>query len=474
MIKWDWFWNWLKRLYSILLISCFILLGNFSKSEFVSSWYYYTSLSDVYSDNWGYTYFVWSDWNFNTSDLDFNSKVFYWPYIDNSVYNHFNIGWIDWNLYFDQYLSSNWITSIQWFIDKWCISSVSSRQSSYGFLHNDCVYNKSLSQVKSSVSWGFSSYAFEVVWSQRPIWFFNSSPLQYCLSDWINDFCFECWVTNCPSWLTWSLDLSLTSFQDISNYSRWYSPFDWHINWWSSEAVIWTLWGDQNYIKCTLNTALQWYNYKWYTERLCYWWLDDFWVFDSAIPIYWNWLTVTDIFSWTKSLRAQWHTWSDFTKSAWFWYWRNLYKWYKHWMYSNNPFYNVPTVLFTYFAAVDVYGGAFDNDSILEYCKIALHDWDLTALYSWVNYDSVCSWSPLSIVNDTVSWYIAVSSSWDWIISWWTTTYTDWKSFISDFFNRLKENYILPAENHNYYLWAIPRYIILAMLWLIVFRFLSH
>lgn len=487
MIKWVWFWKLLKQFCFILLISCFIWLGSFSNASFIESWYYYYWDIDDINSYWWNNYIILSNWNLNTFDSDFDTSVFYWPYSDWWLYNNYNFGWINWNLYFSQYLSrSSWISSIQWFIDKWCIVPVSTRQTWGSFLHSNCSYNKSFNEVKSSF-WGFSSYAFEVVWVQKPFWFLVFSNFQFCFTDSIYDYCFQCGVSGCPSWLTWDLQIDLSSFQKISNYSWGYSPFDWHINWWSSEAVIWILSGNQNYVKCTLNTALHWYKYKWYSDRLCYWWLDNYSILwtDDFIPIYWQWIYLTDLYNNTKTLRAKGHTWTEMSKSEWFSYWRNLYIWYKNWMYSINPFSDNPAVLFTYFGAVDVYWGAFNNESILEYCKISSYNWDLSALYSWVNYDSVCNWSPISVLQDSIewelssSWYnewanwdVSIGASWDWVLSWWIT-FTNWKTFISDTFNRLKDNFLLPVWN-GWVFWVLPGYIILAMLWLILFRFLSH
>lgn len=293
-------------------------------------------------------------------------------------------------------LRGNWINNIiEWYVDYY---SSCDAFNDWVSEPTNCIaqpvdsstpelYNNFLKTVTTADKFYYNLYRTWEYWS-TPMWY-----AQLCISSFTlnKSLCWGIWWARnnyaYPS-LWWQL-MTVSNSKSLWVVTFWQlngalSPaIDWSIDWWDSSAVIWTLWGNQNYIQCTLSTALDWYKYKWYSERLCYWWLDDFWIYDTAIPIYWQWLTITDVFSWTRSLRAQWHSWSDFTKSNWFWYWRNLYKWYKNGMYNNNPFSNVPTVLFTYFWAVDVYWWAFDNDSILEFCKISLHDWDLTALYSW-------------------------------------------------------------------------------------------
>ena len=303
MIKWGLFLKSLKQLFIISLISCFILLGSsFVNAAFDSIWYYYSAnTNENYNFQW-YTYFVNSDWNFETYNWWSTAKSFARNPIMENRNRIYNLWWINWNLYFyDYFYINNSIQLTQWFLDKWCVVPVSSRWTDK--LHNNCSFNYTLNDIKWMVS-NFTGYAFEVVWSVNPSWaWYDYTPLMFCFSDWENDYCVSCGVSSCPSWLTWSLDLDLWDFANISSYNWGKSPFwlwtsfipsTWSRLWWRLITSSWY----------TNNQMIEAYECVWLQPYLCYWWFPITDIFepwenfeDFTGYIAWQGATIFDLYN---------------------------------------------------------------------------------------------------------------------------------------------------------------------------------
>lgn len=492
MIKWHYFSKFLKlSLFGFLISFSTVFASSVDSAYYQVVWSWY--VQSPYYNNYDIT--ILKRWKF-LSNYIWQAKPFY------ALAEYTFLFWNSWKLYYYDswnYCSDRYDT-IQWYFINYKLCDELTLESEWNI---NC--------------WNATAYDEELVWrflqnvDNWDLFYYNRSPSwdSYCRTSsnaWT--FCFSshslgkslCFEFGKPWyealwWLEWSLDLpskqgfwiNVWLLSDPPNYA--------YIDWWSS--VVWgaELWWDVMSSECTKQWATAWYAYNWYSTKLCYWGLSDFSTTTWVLPIAWQWLDVEEIRFNTNDLRAYWQTWSAMDYAEWFNYWRDIYEIYKKNRDISNPFVWVPTVLLTYFWFIDSYWLAYTNSTILEYCDLKLYTADLETPYTWINQWTICSSSLVSFVDQSTSqmnWTNPIIwSSWEWItdraqyqwdwVPWQSTWYIpqstwldsaqDWLTFQNWFFNLLKNSFKYPSVNSD---GALPRYIIITLIWLILFRFLKR
>lgn len=436
-------------------------------------------------------------WDYITSSVDSSYSVNILPkwrllsnqfWLSKSIFmlnrDNFFFWWTWWIPYFS--LKTRSWTPFQWFVTSYsfCDSFDSS-----GFLNN-CV-SHSISSGSSSLFGRFLSsvsrfdyYLYDFYpWGN---WVF--AHFDVCISsfDFWKSLCFRPYSSK--SSFTSSLWLSNIQWIDDIPYDiLWDSPW---INYWSNNSnssssiinsqITW----DYSYYDCTWNDIFIALWTEWYNKNICYWWLDNFDLYDSSInynPIPWQWLSISQIWAWDWS-RA-WDTFSD-----WFVFWNWLYK-----DSTNN--YNAmwesyPAVYRTYFQLYNTYKwSVLDPRTVLEYCQ-AVNTFTGASLNNsaWWYFKKSCEkvvqekqtgvwqyrldWTIYSWWVYTWDTPVSVNWSWVWTMSW-LNEQKDWLNFIQDFFNLAKSK-IDTVYTDGYALWILPNYIVVFLLAIILFRFLSH
>lgn len=423
-----------------------------------------------------------------------NSSFFWWapnwrPYF----YDTDSVQW-----FFGEYWSCDEITwldytptncssvPIEWdYIDlfKWFFNKVVAWDYAY-YNFTPYYYNSS---ANGSSRWHF----VDVCWSSSEIW---------------KSLCFRRWYCYSSSayWCSknyWSLvggqNYNNLTFSNIPYSSIGVSPwtvgygwqYDWSSDWSSDSSINNQITGDYSYYDCTWKDIIIALESEWYNNYVCYWWLDNFNLYDSTInynPIPWTWLSIGQI--WGHSTSRAWDNFSEF-----FVFWNWLYK-----DDSNN--YNAmresyPAVYHTYFQLYNQYKwSTLDPRTLLEYCNIKSFDNSTLNNSAWWYFKSTCE----TVVREKQTWLwqarldwsiyswwvytgdtpISVNWGWVWNMSW-LVTQSDWLSFIQNYFNLIKSK--LPT---NFSEWTvispatwlfgvIPNYIIVFLLAIILFKFLS-
>lgn len=353
-------------------------------------------------------------------------------------------------------------------------------------------------------SYEYYTYYFNICFSSEEIWKSLCFLGGRCSSD----------RRECQWRMTNSQNYSDLTFWNIPYSSIWYAPWQagywwgWNIDWWSSDVSNSPITWDVMYSTCTKNRALNRYKRNWYTEKICYSsYYNNSDLFNGAWSVNafaLTWTDIKDVWSDTSEYLRNWNTWGSMWYSQWLHYWRNTYEVYKRNSDTyTNPFIWVPVSIFTLMWNIDIYWKPFTNESIIDYCNLLLYTSDLNSSYNWVYSDEICSQSALDILADTAwvhaeSWQVVVWSSRDWITnrpwmhnppvwnwwnqnwsaswSWWDwnnlDNYQDWLTFQNNSFNLLKSTFRFPQSTWSN--WVLPSYIIIAMLSLIFFRFVSH
>jgi len=478
----------------ILLLFIFWLF-----SVWITFWYSCTN-DNFPSSLWGdYCYNIW-DYEYNSTIKD-NNFNFYNVNLDWKLFTY-NTYWIVWwendwlHLTKQNYNSSN---KINWTID-WFFICENYLPSTNVNLSDDtnCIYHSWFNDFWQYI--GFQNkYFFGRVTSS------SDFILRLCLYTDNYNSTFVCVEYNNYNWNNHSKFTQLwTTFLTTSTVMETAvnNPFISSGGGWDSGSV-WS--GLIVTPTCNKLKALNWYETKGYSDKLCYGWIDNYNIWDWnpvwTLPIYWSWKDVLDIWAETANVYESWSTWSTMWYTDWFWYWRWLYDLHKRWVYNVNPFVNTPLVLFTYFGAVDVYWHDYSNSNIIEYCDLKLYTSDYSVPYTWINNNKVCSlvdiirdgiiWGGGSVWSGWIDWdngviwinpiwIIGSWSTWTWSWTWSIgsgdsemTGYVDWRNFIIDFFGSLQDNF-WDIANNNFWQWILPIYITIALMWLVLFRFLSH
>lgn len=430
-------------------------------------------------------------WTFHTLNLGVWKRLLMY---DNSHY----VFWYNWLPYF--YVNSNWYwwhLFNQWVVTEYSVCDYFDYTYTWDYLDLNCSSRSVTDWSSESIGTALKSitnddYFIVSMMQWRSWWWY---PIYDCMELCISSkelnrsICFW-WKAGWYNWnyvgcgwtqwdLTWSLNLpDWVSFDYFDNSMLWFSPWVDFQGWGGSSSVVWdsTLTWNVVYWECTNWQVMNWYQSKWYSSNLCYAWipLNSTWI---VFPIAWQGVNYFDLY-----LANMWefYTWWK-TIYDWFRYWRSAYINYNNWSSPLlNPFSWYDSALPSYFSMVQKYGIAFDSDDILDYCFLQDNEvTDLNALYDWFNFDLACSSiSDTAVLKSDLisSWYV-VGSDWSavfpsWSISGWSQV-TDWTDFINKFFNLVTTKIWVPSQS-DLWLWVLPSYIIISLLWLLLFRFLSH
>lgn len=477
LVNWKWnllttyFWVW-KRVFQIQNWTYFIRTPNSLPYMVVSSfvdwaikkttqWYVNTYLLCDFMD-----YSTWWSASNPQNCVKYNMNDWQFETVATRILNSLNNGW---------YYAYNYIGSKST-VNGWN------------------VYNWELSLCFSSSEFNKSICFYGGVWSSycAVVGASRCSQLTYDFYNW------TCWgygSTFGPyctqSNLSNSQSLS-PNFDWIPNSAIWLPPWNWNIVWWSTTDWVALVDWDVIYSECKVRNALNWYHFNWFSDKLCYWWLNDFSVVTWVVAIPSSGLDVEEIWFNTASLNYYWvESDTPLSYSKWFDYWRYWYNIYKKNSDSiENPFHWTPTVLFTYFSFIDLYWLQYTTENILNYCQLSLYTDDVNAPYTWLNSNTICNASLISYVDQSVSSQLwvdpVVGSSWEGITdrpqfaddkpwSWWnslpfSTWFQNWVSFQNNFFNLLSQSFKFPQWSRSP---ALPDYIIIALVWLLFFRFIK-
>lgn len=455
--------------------------------------------TDKYASNWNNQYDIWflNKWRFLTNYL-WIWKALVW------LDNQYLIFWNDWlYLYTRKYSSSHW--TLQWYFQyyKSCDEitidmtwdSLQNCSSVQQFVYNnDEIVNNFMSSL---VVWDF---VFIDEWNSRNwCWWYctyNRYTINFCFSSSV------IWKTMCFVWdksdyesssywsrtpFTWSLWFwSWVNFSNINSSYLQNPPWfmyewstDWSTEWNINNQLTW----DYVYADCTWNDILIALESEGYNKYVCYWWLDNFDLYESSInynPIAWTWLSISQIWAWNWS-----RAWDNFPE--WFTFWNWLYK------DSSENNYNAmwesyPAVYRTYFQLYNAYKwSVLDPRTVLEYCQLRTLTWDQLNNSAWGYFKPVCetiirekqTWLWQSRLDWSIyswgiyTWDVPIWTNWNWVWNMsWVTTQSDWLNFIQNFFNLAKSNLL---TNYSWTPFGIlPSYIVIFLIALILFRFISH
>ena len=459
MIKWNYFWKLFLHVFTILLVGFIIWLGNYSSAyelNFDLEWCFYGG----------------DQYNCISNDLTLEDDWKNWLYIKDRWWlrnNDYYIFWNNWKLYL-YWFYSWWSDYNQWYFSKAC--------KVYWTWRCTLGLSSVIADEFYSLSWvNFTKAYFGFYWwtDDPHFCFYNSN-------NWYN-YCFEVFEA-AEGTLSWSLNI-WSWHTDFTRYA-WNSPFYvwWSPAWsqWSNEVIIddSVVW-DYSYAGCTWKDVLIALESEWYNKYVCYWWLDNFNLYDSSLnynPIPWWWLSLNQIWSWSWS-----RAWDSF--SDWFTFW--------NWLYKDSTNYvamweSYPAVYYTYFQLYNTYKWSVLNPrTILEYCQIRNFTWDILNNSPTGYFKPTCesiivekqTWVWNQRLDWTIyswwvyTWDIPVSVNWSWVWNMsWLEVKSDWLSFIQDFFNLAKDR--VPTNFSGSFNWFIPSYIVVFLLALILFRFLRH
>lgn len=520
MIKCFWFWKLLKQSFIILLISCFGFLGN----SFVNwEWIFHNVNEEFTVPNMSsFTLKVLSSsaWILNGGWMsavkplivlqsDRNSTVkyryIYFRWKDKKLYAYWNDDWVPWTTNSLEYLRFDtfYRFAYTWFVN--C---------TYSNLHNSCG-SEWVSAISfyddTSLKWEMTRFAY----------YFDNSSNNYTAFCWVyDDLDFSICVK--PS------GASTTSLTPVAWLSQDPVEFDSNLIWTSP----WTSWNTSNNnhwnISVDYDWTLTWINYESfdyndlisyyennplfkYDKNICYVWTNNltalYWtnwisfqewqgktIFELYASLYWqNNTTVNEIW---KFMNAWWI--NDIT---WFKGWNrnpiddsviyNAYYSLGSWFYLDysdnltNPFVN--NLVAIYFMA----------ENITDYSAYTSSEWDSVALYCYYklwteNNPWIEEWEWFESERQNAWYYIVqqrrnkgyfsgasviVSQAWSWTILDYLSgdeENLEFDTFFSKSFNRFKGIFSNFNVQNLPGVWVLPTYIILFLMAIILFRFLSH
>ena len=492
MIKWDWFWKLLKPLFTILLIGFFGLLGN----SFVNSAW-------IIRPNWVY----WFSTLDNTINLEVNNK---WQLMSEKIWNtkkmlafsstEWHKIYFFWSFNQKPYFYVNYDRNVyQWFLEYYYLCDYFTWESIWwncARINIDDNFVNTVSNFFQSITvddlWWYNIFAWHGCWipsSSRPILVnqvaFWSSRFDKVIMfsawwqwyDGTNCTCTDC---NNTTWSLWFLDSIDFTFIDDNylNNPPWMSDISsWVVEWSTWVDIVDTYTWDYTYKECT-NWKIMNYNEKvWLSPYLCQWWLDNWDLFSST------WIYNVYPWSWKRLDEIYWYTNDNQTAKEWFKYWNNVYV--NRYVSNSEIWNNKPAVLRSYFSIYnDYWWNDFDFETVYEYCLMRkFYTWDhsfASKKYNWTYFRQTCNFindwwwggGSNSITNSTTSsWETVVGLNWNWVWNLsWNKSYDDPWIFITDMFTKIKS--YIPTDFS--WIWFLPTYIITFLLFLILFRFISH
>lgn len=384
----------------------------------------------------------------------------------------------------------------------------------YAYYHYQPYYS-AWQGCSNSYWWVSVCFSSSSIW--RSLCFKQARCSWGCQWNWCSSICSQFWW--CGGGLENSQNYTSLTFWNIPYSDIWYAPWQawydwwWNIEWsssiWNNTSLTWNV----MYSTCT-----NWYvvsqitNLYWWINNICYAWTNNTWIINDWVartPID-QWLNFKEVYNWSLNITINGATPYYSSYLDWFNTWINNITRYKLWQISFDVFRWQPTYLYAYFDRLYnnwVIAWNTDAYNIANICKLALFS-DLSQQYNWTQFSNVCSdlnynawngwtvttWEVWSIEDDsqeiipwwtyiwwwwqgawwwnnsTFSWNI-VSVDWSWTLSWNTNQNFDWTTFINNFYQKLQANFQKP---YNWLVWIVPTYILVFMIALILFRFLSH
>lgn len=520
MIKWNLFWKSLKQLFIISLISCFILLANsFASAGFNQFNSFWTTIQisnnwNAYQENYVDNYctvnsdlsfscsetnnklVMWNGWNFYTT-------AFYWSdewlaYIHRQIwqcwlgYNnsfYWNYQWIftgftlcEWE--FTSPYSCNWVQILSysefvnyvktnWLI--WFTFSTDIGDLWVCFIWNNYYFCSAVNQVDNSVSfWQFIQKWLNIPYWDSCSWWFNGA---YYTMDFSN-------VINSPLWW-WNNNNQIDNSDWLDDYN--YSTIDtWDIVFYFENnplyrfdkniCYVWTT--DYNTLYSSGSTL---WLFKW----------GDWWnVVDLFASKFWNTFTIKDLWTFINTWNINYNTWFKGANRDENWlplfnanY--SLTNWFTQ-DFSDNltvPFIWNPLVYyFMWYVSSTYWKQSTLWEEIATYCYYKL-EYDKNS--QWLNITDNSDKSYRENANQFVrnwnkynfyySWVDTIESqSWNWtILDYYTwDDNLDFSTFFSKSFTKFKDKISLDLSDLG--AWVLPTYIILFLMAIILFRFLSH
>lgn len=301
------------------------------------------------------------------------------------------------------------------------------------------------------------------------------------------------------SLLTWRSNFSNISLSLLSDPPWFSNNIEWWSSIWNNVSLTWNL----MYNSCTkwyILNKLDWILW----DQFCYAWTYDTWLIDNNFNwntyIYDYWLNYRDLYKLSKSIGPYYSSYNDW----YLWHYDSI-KRYKLWQISQNPFIWEPVAVYSYFNnlysnywidVADLSTKEMSSYWVLNYCNLLFSDSSNSSAYTWQYFQYLCDslnsqdWSIdvttwiigdpdesfevlppwFEYSNNPSSWMI-VSVDWSWTLSWNTDNNFEWRTFINDFYQKLQSVFQKPTKN---IVWIVPWYILVFMVAIILFRFLSH
>ena len=469
MIKWCFFWKFLKQLFIISLISCFILLGNSFANANVQ-WYVKSVWSSSSSYNSWYSMSVSYLWVLGSSYLWENRQLL--------MFDEWN--YFFWDFNHNPYISfKNWVANWQGYPSDFLLcdslsSSNPSNCSCQSYIPNSWT-------IVSILKWWLDKYYYWKFVQSNEVWeYYQGSLFCFSNSSFNKSFCFySCSHPNCWSSTTdkiWgaTLQRNLSNSQNLSlklseipNNKLWTPPwYNWTAFSPSQDSRLW--WRLVVSSWYTNKDMVEGFECVWLTPSLCYWWF----------PI--------------DNIFQPWEQFEDFT-----WYVAgqgasvfdlyNLYSWsfsnlnqflntvltrYRNWQI--NSFITEPKALIMLGAQMNT--AWFKTSYVSSYCNLLINR-NNSILYTWDSVDDLRVQSCLrnkkarEWLKDSDWKDIEFQSTHSWIFSWDDVDF-DPDTFFSSLMEEITEKLDNPlswgAE------WLIPWYIIIFTLALIFIRIISH
>lgn len=481
----------LLKKFKYLLIIITALLGLMSISN--TEWNFIRPVGVYWYSQWtqSYNLAVLTKWQLLTEVLGYTKKimmpsneffVFWWfnglPYVfDGKVIME------DW-----QYL--------QWFIKAYYVCSPLIEWSSQPWYPQNCVRNV-ISSWSVDIFWSFlKSLSREDIYSvyESTVNWWNHVRFWLCISssELSSSLCFQTNASDIDYHTLWSPSITYwftTDWFDSINSAYLYDPPSYNSSWWwmwdQDVDVDNSIWWDYVYSTCSYWQIIDYLEEFWYNSYLCYWWLDNFDLYDPSInysPVPWSWKTLSQILTnaynnWAWNESNNW-------KNNWFVFWNWLYQdrfssvdsWYVS-MWSSYP-----AIYRTWFDLYYRYWWQnLTFDAVDEYClmkQMVVGENALNKKYTWTRFSYACqnilAWKPWWYD----SWDVALWVNWQWVWlfgSWNTFSFSnDPQKAIQEFFNRLVANDLSASSRQYIWIWTLPYYIILFLCALVLFRFIQH
>ena len=404
--------------------------------------------------------------------------IYFWG-TDNKLYAYWNSDWTPTNSSDYEYLKFN---TFYRFSNTWFVNC------NYWNLHNSCgsewVSSESF-YLDTSLKWAMTRFAY---------YFDNWNSNNYTAFCWVYDnLGFSICVkpsgasTTSLSPVAW-LSIDPVEFSDsLIGFSPWIDNTaggGWNDNT-NNDYDAWIVqnkFENVTYWQCTNWQWLQYYrNTWWFNDVMCYGGVAD-WSIEKSIVNPWRWFTVFDIYN-RQNVEVEGGT-----------LFNNFCDWYNtmEYYYTHDPsiFSGTAFIYKTYWDILYTNDLAWGCQDVYNYCSLLLRS-NLDASLKDNPYipegdkNNLCN-----KVVDTSIWSAPVTNSnWsgiNWSVVWsnwhgvgafsWNLSgvnrVIDWKKFINQFFNYAKSWVV---TNFSWSItWIIPWYIIVVLLWLVFFRFLSH